>query len=340
MLTTRYAVIAEDLVKHYRGGNPEAGLNGLNLRIPTGTVWGLLGPNGAGKTTAIRVLCTLLRAQGGRAQVAGHDLSTEGLQVRRSIGLVGQFAALDEKLNGRDNLVLFARLNGLGRRGARERAEALLAQFGLGDSATLQVSKYSGGMRRRLDLAAGLIVSPPVLFVDEPTTGLDPAGRREVWNALRALKSLGTSIVLTTQYLEEADQLADGISILKEGRIIAEGSPKELKAQFGQDWLEVRVSGESSSLDAQEPRITESRPEGTENHQERITEILARVSGAQVQTDGPSLRVPVAEGTRALLAAAEELLKAGIEVDDIGLRRPSLDDVFLLLTQNKEENCD
>ena len=238
-MTTERVIEAVGVRKHYKGGTEGAGLNGFDLEVTAGTVTGLLGPNGAGKTTAVRILSTLLELDSGTATIAGYDVRRQGAEVRRRIGLVGQYAAIDDVLTGRQNLVMFGRLNHLGHSKAVRRADELLERFSLTEAAGQAVSKYSGGMRRRLDLAASLIVAPAVLFVDEPTTGLDPAGRLEVWSAVRQLVDGGTTVLLTTQYLEEADQLANRISMLKAGKVVAEGTPDDLKTQLGSDWLDL-----------------------------------------------------------------------------------------------------
>ncbi|MET0820284.1 MAG: ATP-binding cassette domain-containing protein, partial [Aeromicrobium sp.] len=235
---TNHAIHAEGLTKHY--GTTRA-LDGIDLTVPEGTVLGVLGPNGAGKTTAVRILATLLRPDAGRATVAGHDVVKDPTAVRRSIGLTGQYASVDEQLSGRENLELFARLLDFTRPGARARAAELLDQFGLGDAADRRAKTYSGGMRRRLDLAASLVAAPTVLFLDEPTTGLDPRSRGDLWEMLRDLVRNGTTVVLTTQYLEEADQLADEIIVLDHGRTVAQGSPDELKSSIGTDRVDVSV---------------------------------------------------------------------------------------------------
>ncbi|GGS52740.1 daunorubicin resistance protein DrrA family ABC transporter ATP-binding protein [Planobispora rosea] len=308
------AITAQGVRKNYGGQPSGAGLNGFDLRVPAGSVCGLLGPNGAGKTTAVRILSTLLSMDAGRASVAGFDVRTQGRQVRERIGLVGQYAAVDEILTGRQNLVMFGRLNHLSAAAARRRADELLERFSLTEAAGRPVSGYSGGMRRRLDLAASLIVSPPVLFVDEPTTGLDPAARREVWAAVRELVDAGTTVLLTTQYLEEADRLADRISMLGAGRVVAEGSPDELKSAIGGDWIDLVLS-EPVDVEAARP-------------------IAARLASGEPLVDGPARRIgiPVAERTRALIQVATALNEAGIEPEDIMLRRPTLDEVFLHLT--------
>jgi len=236
--SARRGVWARGLRKRYGDG---VALDGFDLRVEPGTVCGLLGPNGAGKTTAVRILTTLLRPDAGEAYVAGHDAIRQPRQVRYRIGLVGQNASVDEILTGRQNLELFGRLGDLTARSARTRAGELLERFGLADAANRSVAEYSGGMRRRLDLAASLILSPPVLFLDEPTTGLDPAARTDLWARIRDLVGTGTTVLLTTQYLEEADQLADRIAVVDAGRIVAEGTPDELKAQVGPDRVETVV---------------------------------------------------------------------------------------------------
>ncbi|RBI96316.1 daunorubicin/doxorubicin resistance ABC transporter ATP-binding protein DrrA, partial [Micromonospora provocatoris] len=233
-----HAIVAEGLRKRY---GDRAALDGFDLRVPPGTVCGLLGPNGAGKTTAVRILATLLRFDAGRAEVAGYDVAGQADRVRHRIGLVGQHPAVDEALSGRENLVIFGRLFHLDRAGARRRATELLDRFGLADAADRPVRTYSGGMRRRLDLAAGMILAPSVLFLDEPTTALDPRGRNEVWEAVRDLVRAGTTVLLTTQYLDEADQLADRVCVLDAGRVIAEGSPDALKSRLGGDRIELVV---------------------------------------------------------------------------------------------------
>jgi ABC-2 type transport system ATP-binding protein len=312
--TKETAIAAQQVRKHYSGGVKDAGLNGFDLEVRQGSVCGLLGPNGAGKTTAIKILTTLLQMDSGKAQVAGFDVRTQSRQVREKIGLVGQYAAIDEILTGRQNLVMFGELNHISNRKAQQRADELLEQFALTEAARLPVGKYSGGMRRRLDIAVSLIASPPILFVDEPTTGLDPVGRREVWSALRARVAAGTTILLTTQYLEEADELADRISMLKAGRVIAEGTPDELKSAFGSDWLDLILSY------------------GTDT--DTVTQIVERVaSGApQIDPERNRISVPVKDRTKALVTIATALSEAGIEPEDISLRRPTLDEVFIHLT--------
>lgn len=320
MKRTEFAIAACGVYKHYAGGPKGAGLNGFDLEVRPGSVCGLLGPNGAGKTTAIKILATLLELDAGQASVAGFDVTTQSRQVRENIGLVGQYAAVDEILTGRQNLVMFGQLNHLPSREAQKRADELLEQFGLTDSGKMPVSKFSGGMRRRLDLAASLIVSPAVLFVDEPTSGLDPVGRREVWSAIRSRVTVGTTVLLTTQYLEEADQLADRISMLKEGRIIAEGTPDELKSALGGDWLDIVLS----------PGV-DTAP---------VLQMVQQIASGDIRVDADSNRisVPVLDRTRALVAVATALSEARIEPEDLTLRRPTLDEVFIHLTGSAETN--
>lgn len=311
---TESAILAQGVRKRYRGAADGAGLNGFDLQVTAGSVCGLLGPNGAGKTTAIRILATLLDMDDGQAMVAGYDVRSQASLVRQRMGLVGQYAAVDEILSGRQNLIMFGRLNHLSAAAAKARADDLLERFSLADTGSRPVSTYSGGMRRRLDLAASLIVSPPVLFVDEPTTGLDPAGRREVWAAIRGLVDTGTTVLLTTQYLEEADHLADRIAMLKAGQVIAEGTPDELKEAIDSDWLDIALA--------------------TAEDLEQTECIVARVASGEVQIDRDAnrLSVPVAERTRTLILTATALHEASIEPRDITLRRPTLDEVFLHLT--------
>ncbi|MEV4201031.1 ATP-binding cassette domain-containing protein [Micromonospora globbae] len=305
------AIEAEGLRKRY--GDTHA-LAGLDLAVPAGTVCGLLGPNGAGKTTAVRILTTLLRPDGGRARVAGHDLLRHPDRVRAAIGLVGQHAAVDEVLTGRQNLTLFGRLHHLPRRAARARADELLDRFGLTDAATRPVSGYSGGMRRRLDLAASLVLAPPVLFLDEPTTGLDPRARSEVWDAVRALVAAGTTVLLTTQYLDEADQLADTVAVVDAGRVVAAGSPERLKDDIGGDRLDLLLH-HAADLD-------------------RAAAVVAATTAATPSVDATALRisVPVGDRVNALAAVLHALRHEAVDVADVALRRPTLDEVFLRLT--------
>ncbi|MFF1724679.1 ATP-binding cassette domain-containing protein [Streptomyces sviceus] len=303
-------IVAKGLRKRY---GDKAALDGLDLRVARGSVHGVLGPNGAGKTTLVRVLSTLLRPDEGRVEVAGHDVERAAYDVRLRIGLLGQHAALDEELGGRQNLEMFGRLHHLGARHARVRADELLERFGLADTGRKAVRAYSGGMRRRLDLAASLIRDPEVLFLDEPTTGLDPRGRAEVWAAVRSLVGGGTTVLLTTQYLEEADQLADRIALVDRGRVVADGTPDELKARTGGDRIDVvlRDAGQLGAALALLPVPSE---------------------GVSVDPDRRLLSAPVTDRMAALSAVVRALEAAGIEAEDVNLRRPTLDEVFLHLT--------
>jgi ABC-2 type transport system ATP-binding protein len=314
------AVHVEGLRKRYGGRSAAGGsaaLDGFDLDVRAGTVHGLLGPNGAGKTTAVRILATLLRADGGRALVDGYDVARQAALVRERIGLVGQHAAVDEVLGGRDNLVMFGRLFHLGKREAGRRADHLLERFGLSDAGGKPVKKYSGGMRRRLDLAASLILRPAVLFLDEPTTGLDPRGRNEVWAAVRALVADGTTVLLTTQYLDEADQLASRISVLDHGRVVAGGTPDELKSRIGGDRIDVvvRADADLTAAAAVVKGIAAAEPE--------------------IDPDGRRISAPVRDRVAALTEAVRTLEARGIAVEDIALRRPTLDEVFLRMTEAK-----
>jgi ABC-2 type transport system ATP-binding protein len=309
------AITAEGLVKVYRSGKREVrALDGLDLTVEEGSVLGLLGPNGAGKTTTVRILATLLQPDGGRATVAGFDVVQQAQQVRSSIGLSGQYAAVDENLTGRENLLLFGRLYGLSKEEARSRAGQLLEQFALADAADRIVKTYSGGMRRRLDLASALTGRPRLIFLDEPTTGLDPRSRIAMWDAIRERVREGTTILLTTQYLEEADELAHGIAVVDHGRIIARGTADELKAQIGGERIEVVVRERADIGTAVTLLSRDCEGECTvEEHTRRIT-------------------VPAHGGAQRLVQVVRDLDDAGIAIDDVGLRRPTLDDVFLTLT--------
>jgi ABC-2 type transport system ATP-binding protein len=304
------AVQASGLVKAF--GRTRA-VDGVDLAVPIGSVYGFLGPNGAGKTTTIRMLATLLRPDTGTARVLGHDIVREADAVRGRVSLTGQFASVDEDLTGLENLVLLGRLLGHRRPAARARARELLDAFGLADAAGRQVKTWSGGMRRRLDIAASIVVTPDLLFLDEPTTGLDPRSRSQVWEVIRAVVADGTTVLLTTQYLDEADQLADRIAVIDHGRRIAEGTPGQLKASVGSGALHLRLLDPGQRPDA--------------------LRVLARALGGAVQrpADPAALSATVADPDRAV-AALGELARAGVTVTDFALGQPSLDEVFLALT--------
>jgi len=309
------SVIADHLVKTYRNGEVKA-LDDLSLDVEEGTVLGVLGPNGAGKTTTVRILATLLKPDSGHATVAGIDVVKHPDKVRELIGLSGQYAAVDETLTGWDNLVMFGRLYHLGKTASIKRADELLERFSLTDSARRPIKTYSGGMRRRLDLAASLIVQPKVLFLDEPTTGLDPRGRQEMWEVIQELVKGGVTLLLTTQYLEEADQLADEIAVIDHGKVIARGTSDALKKQVGGERLEITV----------------------ENYDiPKVQEIVARISTSATHTDIRTISAPVTTGSIALMEALRALDEAKIHPLDIALKRPSLDDVFLSLTGHVAE---
>ncbi|MEU7753450.1 ATP-binding cassette domain-containing protein [Micromonospora sp. NPDC049171] len=317
--TTGLAIEAEGLTRSF--GETRA-LAGIDLQVPAGTVYGLLGPNGAGKTTAVRVLATLLRPDGGSARVFGHDVVTEADKVRSRVSLTGQYASVDEDLTGTENLVLLARLLGLRKPAARERAAALLAAFGLTEASDRQVKKYSGGMRRRIDIAASILNTPDLLFLDEPTTGLDPRSRNQVWEIIRAVVSHGTTVLLTTQYLDEADQLAGRIAVVDHGRVIAEGTPGELKSSVGSGTVHLRL------------RDPGQRPQAEKLLREALDVPV------QLAADPVALTARVGEAGTDLDASAQaaralgDLARAGIVVDDFSLGQPSLDEVFLALTDH------
>jgi ABC-2 type transport system ATP-binding protein len=319
MTQHRPAIVAAGLTKRYGAAHA---LRGLDLTVGEGTILGVLGPNGAGKTTTVRILATLLRPDAGHAAVAGFDVVRQPEEVRARIGLTGQYAALDEYLSGRENLEMMGRLYHLPARQARRRAAELLERFELTDAAARLVKTYSGGKRRRLDLAVSLLVAPPILFLDEPTTGLDPRSRLAVWAIARELVAGGTTLLLTTQYLEEADQLASHIAVVDRGRVIAEGTADALKAQVGGERLDLAVAPGGDLAAA--------------------TRTLASYGAGEVRTDPDrrTLTVPVRDGARLLAAIVRALDKAGVPVDDLSLRRPTLDDVFLALTGHAAETAD
>jgi len=302
--------MVRDLVKTFKGG--VRALDGVSFAIPTGTVLGLLGPNGAGKTTAVRVLTTLLTPDSGSARVAGIDVLSEPARARATIGLAGQYAAVDEILTGAENLMLVGRLNHLPRRVRRARADELLEQFGLADAGRRQLKTYSGGMRRRLDLAAALVARPPVLFLDEPTTGLDPRSRIDLWAVIEGLVADGVTLLLTTQYLEEADRLADRICVIDHGRVIAEGTARELKERLGNTAVEIVL------LDATAARS--------------VARILAGTGDADPEVDGGTVRVATSSGLATMAEVVRRLESAAVDVLSLELRQPSLDEVFLALT--------
>jgi len=310
---------ARGLVKRY--GKLTA-LDGLDLAVPEGAILGLLGPNGAGKTTAVRILTTLLDPDEGEATVAGIDVIKDPGKVRASLGLSGQYAAVDEYLTGFENLDMVGRLYGLGRKEAKVRARALLGQFSLSDAGDRPVKTYSGGMRRRLDLAGSLVAQPPVLFLDEPTTGLDPRSRAEMWEVIKELVSGGTTLLLTTQYLEEADQLADRILVIDHGRPIAEGTADELKAQVGGERIEIVVASANQLAAARR--------------------VMTSVIASSVEVDERARRItgPVTQGAATLMEALRQLDAEGVALTDVALRRPTLDDVFLTLTGRPSEETD
>ncbi|WP_329007734.1 ATP-binding cassette domain-containing protein [Micromonospora rifamycinica] len=309
-----YAIRAEGLVRRF--GDTTA-LAGVDLQVPTGTVFGLLGPNGAGKTTAVRVLATLLTADAGHATVGGYDVRRDAHQVRQLIGLTGQYASVDENLTGTENLLLIGRLLGLSRRDARSRAAELLAGFQLTDAAARAAKTYSGGMRRRLDLAASLVGRPQVLFLDEPTTGLDPRSRNDLWDIVRGLVAEGVTVLLTTQYLEEADQLADEIAVVDHGRVIAQGTPEELKAKTGGQVLTVRPV-EATDLPT-------------------VLAVVGEVTGVAPEVNQSTVTAPVS-GPGALPAVVRRLDDAEVHVAELALRGSSLDEVFLSLTGHRAED--
>ncbi|MDT5081037.1 MAG: type transport system ATP-binding protein [Mycobacterium sp.] len=294
-----------------RFGDDEA-LRGVTFTAPVGSVLGVLGPNGAGKTTTINILSTLVSPSTGRAMVAGYDVVKQAKEVRASIGLTGQYAAVDELLTGRENLVLFARLRGLNRGQARDRADEMLATFSLTDAGNRRVSAYSGGMRRRVDIACGLVVPPKVVFLDEPTTGLDPRSRREVWDLVAALSGQGITVLLTTQYLEEADALSDSIVVIDRGQVIADGTAEELKRRVGGSYCQVTPVNLADVA--------------------RIADALAGIDGLETDRDGGTVSVPAPDGVATLSEVFRRVGDLGVDLTDISLRKPSLDEVFFKLT--------
>jgi ABC-2 type transport system ATP-binding protein len=315
-MTPPLAIDAAGLVKEF--GDLRA-VDGVDLRVPQGAVYGVLGPNGAGKTTTIKMLATLLRPDAGRAAILGHDIVAEADTVRGLVSLTGQLASVDEDLTGRENLVLLGRLLGYDRARSKARAAELLDAFGLSDAAARQVKNYSGGMRRRLDIAASIVVTPQLMFLDEPTTGLDPRSRNQVWDIIRALVGQGTTVLLCTQYLDEADQLAERIAVIDRGRVIAEGTPGRLKASVGGGALHIRL------LDPAQ--------------RDEAARLLGRVLDAEphLEPDPAALSAPVADADLASEAVGE-LSRAGLELAGFSLAQPSLDEVFLALTGHPAED--
>lgn len=307
------AIVIENLVKSYKDTQV---LKGLNLRIKRGSVFGLLGPNGAGKTTTIRILSTLLEADSGLVLVNGHNVSTHADDVRHSIGLTGQYAAVDELLSGRENLVMMGRLYHLSKKDAKKRAENLLEQFDLMEASDRAAKTYSGGMRRRLDLALSLVATPPIVFLDEPTTGLDPRSRLAVWDIVAKLKASGATILLTTQYLDEADTLADRIAVIDHGIVIAEGTADELKARVGNERLEVTIAGQSDF--------------------EKATRLI-QGDGLQIEEEQRKISIATSGAVSEVKAILNLMEENNIELDALSLHKPTLDDVFLKLTGRQTE---
>jgi ABC-2 type transport system ATP-binding protein len=315
MTNSTLAIEASGLVKHF--GDVRA-VDGVDLAVRRGSVYGVLGPNGAGKTTTIRMLATLLRPDSGSARVLGHDVLEGADEVRSRVSLTGQLASVDEDLTGHENLILIGRLLGLSRASAKARGLELLEAFGLADAAERLVKNYSGGMRRRLDIAASIVVTPELMFLDEPTTGLDPRSRNQVWDIIRAMVDGGTTILLCTQYLDEADQLADGIAVIDHGKVIAEGTPGQLKASVGSGYLHVRLLDPEQRAEAEH--------------------LLAReLESVHLEADPAALSAPCSQADRAAEAVAE-LTRSGIGIADFSVGQPSLDEVFLALTGHAAED--
>jgi len=313
---TEFAIEAHDIVKTFNDGEFTA-LGGVSLQVPRGEVFGLLGPNGSGKTTMVRILSTILAPTSGSATVNGHDVFKESDKVRKSIGFAGQFAAVDENLTGFENMRMVGLLNHLDRKFVEQRAHELLASFGLTDAANRRTRTYSGGMRRRLDLAAALVASPPILFLDEPTTGLDPQSRQELWNIIENLVESGTTVLLTTQYLEEADRLAKQLVVLDKGKIIAQGTSAELKAQLGNTVLVLTFQSPTDAT--------------------KGAEIIKEISSKTLNIEGTVVEMTIDKGPSSAADALRRLDASGIELSGLVMREPSLDDVFLNLTGHKAE---
>ncbi len=314
---TEFAVECDNLVRTYRQGQVRA-LDGVSLRVPTGQVFGLLGPNGSGKTTIVRILSTILKPESGTATVLGHDVVKHPERVRRVIGLAGQYATVDESLTGFENLRMIGKLNHMENPVVVRRANELLEQFGLTDAANRPTKTYSGGMRRRLDLAAALVARPPLLFLDEPTTGLDPQSRQDLWTVIETLVEGGTTVLLTTQYLEEADRLASQLVVLDHGKVIAEGTPPELKAQLGTTILALTFANTTDAA--------------------KGVPLVADLSNVPPIVDGSNVELTVNSGPSTAIDALRRLDAAHIELAGLALREPSLDDVFLTLTGHKADD--